>query len=520
MIKNDILQKCLEINVTTIIPNFGAIMKMGKTFMYNEFLKYDDGKLTAFVVAELGVEQDAAKEMVEQWVSGLKQSLDKAEKVSFSGVGNLEMVNGKLKFTATPGAVEESKTESKVVVPEVVKPEVVKEEPKIVEPPKVEKVEEEPKIVPVNTSEGLKATEAIEKIGEFKDKQALISFTRGETRKTVIAALNDKLDELNGKKKQEKIQPEEVHPPQNVVEEVKPVVKAPIPVTEEKKEEKPTIIEDLIALEKEEEQKKVVPVAPEEKKEEKVVISPKVEEPKKEEEKVSKTVKEKAKEIVPETTTEEEDEKAIAAIIGGVEATEKEEGKRKRKWILWVALLLILIGGGAVGYLKKDYLMSFFDKKHEPKELADNGEGDSSEGHSEVQEEPMEAEGSDHTEEGVNESAGEEIAENEEKVEEVVEAPVEEKVEEPKKVEKEPAPVVSSSSEGSWHIVAGSFSNEENATNKVNELKGLGYQSAKVLGKYNGLYTVRAASFSTKNEAKDALEAFKNSGNKGFIKKI
>ena len=58
---------------------------------------------------------------------------------------------------------------------------------------------------------------------------------------------------------------------------------------------------------------------------------------------------------------------------------------------------------------------------------------------------------------------------------------------------------------GSFHVVAGSFSIEENSYKRLNELKSLGYSSRKIgVNKY-GLFQVAYGSFNTRLEADSAL---------------
>lgn len=515
---NKLILKATEVNSTTIIPNFGAIMKMGKTFMYNEFLKYDDGKLTQFIADTKGIDVDAAKDEISNWVSSLQNELDEGKTVTFDGVGELTKVDGKIKFTVKTTTEETPAASIETVVPEKKVPEQSLKEPeekqekkekkaeKSVTPEEEVKVEKEKKKTKI--SGDFKAKEAVEKIEKFTDKSDLIEFTRGEDRKTVIAALNTKLDELNGKKKEKKLETPssaEIKPPKNVITEVKVEE-----TKEKKKEESPVIsppkVEEKKPIEqtKEKELKESLPPVQDEK--------PQVKE--------EKTLKEKAAAIEKPKNNKEEEDAAIAAIVGGVEKTEKQSRKRKKRWILWVGLLLILIGGGTVGYLKKDMIMGWFDKTHEPKDLAEGHEEDDKENGSTPEEgHPSESETDNTTAEHDENNVEENTTESSHEVEETI--PLEEKVETPvvEKPVKE-TPVVNNSSEGNWHIIAGSYSSKENAENKVKTLQSEGYSTAKVLGKYNGLYTVRVASYATKDEAKSALSNFTNSGNKGFIKNL
>ncbi len=524
---NELILKSTEVNSTSIIPNFGAIMKMGKTFMFNEFLKYDDGKLAKFIATEKGIDEPAAKQAVAEWVVQLQADLDAGKTVVFGGVGELVKADGKLKFTAKTSA--SPATEAKVETPPPSPPAKEKEEPKEEKPVEVEvkepkettpKPPKEEKKSKVKLSSDYKAKEVVAKIATYTDKSDLIEFTRGDSRKTVVAALNAKLDELNGKKKEKEEEPAatEVKAPKNAITEVKQEkTKEPELPQEKEKEEKvetPPVVE-----EKTEPTKEVTPPAKEVPKEKEIEKEEKpsvVEQPpvKKED----PTIKEKAAAIEKPEVNKEEEEEAIAAIVNGVEKTEKENGKRKKRWILWVALILILAGGGTLGYLKKDMIMGWFDKKHEPKDLAEETD-DSVEDQEHDKETTTPEENPETSDEStVSEETTDPVVEEttpETAVEEpVIEQPV---VEEPEAKE---TPAISSSSEGSWHIVAGSYSSQENAENKVATLKSEGYSSAKVLGKYGGLYTVRVASYNSKDEAKSALESYTSAGNKGFVKKL
>lgn len=535
-----LLQKAIEINSTTILPNFGAFMKMGKSVLFNEFLKYDDGKLVKVVADIEKISEEDAKAKISQWIEDVNAKLNSVGSVTLPNLGVLEKDNGKIKFTASSGSKAAPEPVVKAVeVKETPKePVPVPEKPKVEEKtmpvqeikPEVKPVEKKP-AAPINISTDFSAQDAIEKIKAFTIKNDLIAFTRDDKRKTVIDALNKKLDTLNGKVsapiKEEKIEiPEAPVKSEEKKEEVKTTPVAPV-VNTKVETKKETVKEDVkpLVTNKEKDVEPPVENKPEAKNEEKVIpaVVEKVEVKKEEEKKpevtpVTKPKEEPKKEKKP-FPEKEIDEKAIAAIASSVEKTEKQLKKRKRrKLILWLAIICLLIGGGLIGFLKKDVIMAYFDKKHEPKELADNTEE-----HKEEEIEVIEVI-ENETNEVSDDIVADEVVTEEEVVtpvtEEVVEEvqPVDEVVEE---VVEQVVPVVSnSSSEGNYHIVAGSFSSEENANNKVDKLKSDGYSSAKVLGQYGGLYTVRAMSFTSKSEAKEALKEFKAGGNKGFVKKL
>ncbi len=515
-----LIQKAIEINSTTILPNFGAFMKMGKSVLFNEFLKYDDGKLAAFIVESENVTEDEAKQKIATWIQSANTKLDAGEKITIVNIGELTREGGKLKFVAIAGSekTKDSVPEVETKKEEVVKPittpvmkkvEEVKKEEIVEEIKEVKKEVVKPATKVVNLSTDFSAQDAIDKIKNFENKNDLISFTRGDKRKTVIDALNKRLDALNGKTvslENPKEEPEMVNqqlektsiPELELEKEVKKVPEKELENTAIPEQSK--IKEEVKKPEVVSKEEKTTPI-PEVKKVEtektKVATPPKVEEKKKEKNKI--------------------DDEAIAAIASGVEKTEKQLKKRKRrKLILWLALICLLIGGAVIGFLKKDLIIAFFEKKHEPKELADNTEKHKEEDQKEA------SNNDDATQEVTNAKEEEteevvETVETDEVKEEIVAEP--ETIVEPVEEIEKPADS-HSSSKGNYHIVAGSFSSKENANNKVNSLKEKGYSSAKVLGQYGGLYTVRAMSFNSISEAKAALVNFKAEGNKGFVKKL
>ena len=541
---NEIIVKALEVNATTIIPNVGAFMKMGKSILFNEFLKYDDGKLANFIAEQKSIDFAQAKEEVLKYSKSLTSDLDAGKTVQFDGIGELKKEDGKLKLV--PSTSSETKSTPKVKKEEI-KP-VVVTPPKVEETkqePEVKKTEEEkpkevelPKKVVVNKTlaTDFGAQDAIDKIKEFTNKSDLIDFTRGEKRKTVIDALNKKLDALNGKtetKEEVKTEApvevktekplEDIKPQIEVKNEEEQPVQKPIDKKEELKKEEPKVVVPVVEtpILKEIEKPVVVNEIPKPKEELKNIA--------KKEEEIDTADTETI--ITPPSSTRDKkekkslDEKEIIAISKSVDETEKQLKKRKRRrLVLLLAIIFILGGGGTLGYLKKDVIMAYFEKEHTPKELASNESDDqSSETKNENSENNSTEENTETTPENDNEVTEELVEETieeasvEEVVEEVIEEPLEEVVEE--------VPVNNSTSDGQssfgkYHIVSGSYSSEENANNKVKELQSKGYKDAKILGLVNGLHTVRAMSFDDLESAKSALKEFKESGNKGFVKKI
>ena len=73
--------------------------------------------------------------------------------------------------------------------------------------------------------------------------------------------------------------------------------------------------------------------------------------------------------------------------------------------------------------------------------------------------------------------------------------------------EPEPQPI-STASNGTHHLIAGSFSDKSNAKGLVQELKSKGLD-ARILGQFGGLHFVAAASYSSSKAARDDIERVK-----------
>ncbi|MFT5600144.1 MAG: hypothetical protein ACI9N1_000378 [Flavobacteriales bacterium] len=419
--------KSLETNSTTIIPNFGAIMKMGKSTLFNEFLKYDDGKLAQVYAIEKGVSIEEAKENINKFITQVNSNIEGGNSHILEGIGTFSKVGGKLKFVADKITGTASSTKL------VTKTEVKKEQPvKEIEKPKTEKVKETKPVTPkkvevkpvtpkkvevkpvtpkssekieeikspktavsniesttdsvevnkVKTSVDFLTDKAISKINAYSNKSDLLDFTRADKRKTVVDALNKKLKDLN---------PSATETPKKVEKVTKPVVvakKITPPAPAEKKETPVEKVTPIVPVQK----TKVEVKKPEVKTEKEIpkvtAVKPVVSEEKKVEVKKPETkidpkitpvtpevkatpIVEKTKETVKETIKDATkksivDEKVIAAISTGLDKTEKETKKRKRrKLVLWLAIICLLIGVGIFGYLKQNLVKGWFGMNNE-----------------------------------------------------------------------------------------------------------------------------------------------------------
>lgn len=84
-------------------------------------------------------------------------------------------------------------------------------------------------------------------------------------------------------------------------------------------------------------------------------------------------------------------------------------------------------------------------------------------------------------------------------------------------VEPEPEPeIVKTASNGTHHLIAGSFSKKSNAEDLVKELKGKGL-NARILGQFGGLHFVAAASYNSSKAARDDIERIKQHASGAWI---
>jgi len=520
---NALLIKCLEDHPTTIIPNFGAIMKLGSSFVYNEFLKFDDGKLIAFVATQKNIGKEEAKIEIEKWSNEILNTLNNGNSFPIESVGILTLENGKVvlkkiaELEASSTKTEKIVEEKKVEVPVT----EIKQEPVIVEAPKpIENTQKEVQESEAETSSSLSAKMAIASIESFTDKNKLIEYTRGESRKTVIDSLNAKLNQLNGK---QQINTDVKTEPQKEV--AKPEV-----ILEDKKEEDSKEIEELIALTSTID--KVEEEAITEKKEVKIkfeeplkpVEKPVIEKPINKEEKTTEKEPSKPLEQVktePKPSVEKpvppkaaQEDKALEIIAEGVTKLEKEEKKRKKKRIfLFIGLICILSGGGILGYLNKDYLMSMING--ESSEVAVKKEKKEEE--KEEAKPTTDVEKSDEPIEVIPEEIVEEPVVEVEKT--VKETPVEEPVKETKAAPSSTNYSNSGNSSGDYLVIAGSFSVEKNAQNLVDKLKSEGFTNAYIDSNSGSLIKVVAGTYTSKEEAKNAVEQLVSKEMKGFVQK-
>ncbi|TNE52706.1 MAG: hypothetical protein EP338_14530 [Bacteroidetes bacterium] len=179
---------------------------------------------------------------------------------------------------------------------------------------------------------------------------------------------------------------------------------------------------------------------------------------------------------------------------------EKKE-KKKRGALFWVLIFLgvIVILGGTGTAIFYDQVKEFFEGKH-TEQVAHNDqdatEGEQSDSESTPDEDSGEAENTSDMENDMD--TGEQTPDESSMEQET------EQQSEPETIET-PPPAPSGNVSGSFHIIVGGFSMEENANKLAQKLQGEG-KSARVLGKFDELYLVAYDSFDSMEDAKTALQ--------------
>ncbi|HLW29500.1 MAG TPA: SPOR domain-containing protein [Brumimicrobium sp.] len=218
------IKQLLELYSKIILPQFGAIVIENEEtgeLMFNEYLSYDDGKLSELIEKESNMDLQEAKNTVAKFVRELKAQLDKGETYSIFQLGEFSknkdgefLFKGNLKTGSSIKTPNKSEEAEKVVSPPLV--EKKKEEPT----KKEEKVE--PKKSEVKNADASKKNIYVEK-GE--------TFPKSDSDK--VKESQPKKETKEEKKKKEKVKKEKVVVPKK--EKPKKEPKNP----EEKKKKRP-----------------------------------------------------------------------------------------------------------------------------------------------------------------------------------------------------------------------------------------------------------------------------------------
>lgn len=518
------IKELLNLKNSVVLPEVGGLLKIGNNISINEYLKFNDGKLVAYLSEQKNIDSEEALKEVEAFCEEVKNKLEAEGEYTIKKLGVIKLIDGKLSFevkTPEEPVAEEKKEEAsvkeKVEAPmgKKEKNEPVKEEPKEEEKPK-KKIKQ---VIFSDSSADLSEEDALEAIRNIDNKEELIAFAENDKRDSVSSFFLERLTSFNELKEEKKKVKEKKEKAKKEETTEKNLV--------DKKKEK---VEET-KISKESEEKKVQKEEPAEKnvvnkkegavKEESVVETSNIKEETKADKKGTSEKKQEFIESKKESPDEISDE-TIEKIAEGAEKIETESKKRRKsRPFLWIGLVLIVSGVGILGYLKQEMIKGWFasggvaehtedtksneisDKmtgKEDDQHVEDNSVADVNiEETTNVTEETV-----DQVEESVEEVITEEA--------EIVEEPVVEK-QEPKEDVSTP---VQSATNGSYHVIVGSFSNVSNAENLVKDLKAEGYSDAGILGKFGSLTSVKMGSYTSLDDAKSALQ---QSGKDGWIKK-
>ena len=90
------------------IPGFGAFLvakDKGGKILFNQYLNFDDGILSKYIVENKGITKEQADREIAEYVSNLKTRLDAGEEVSIGGIGKfIKESSGLIQFTVDADA--------------------------------------------------------------------------------------------------------------------------------------------------------------------------------------------------------------------------------------------------------------------------------------------------------------------------------------------------------------------------------------------------------------------------------
>ncbi len=171
------LLKALETYNNVTLPSFGGIMKMGPSYMFNEFLKFNDGKFSKFLQETDGLSKEEANLKIDDFIKEIKTTLGTTGSFSLNEIGTLNQIDGKIKLEQLPFTAKKEKdklapkkSEAKLIVADVKEEKGQKKE-----------TEKQTKKIATNFSMDFTVKEAQEKIKSFKD-YAFLPKKRNSTR--------------------------------------------------------------------------------------------------------------------------------------------------------------------------------------------------------------------------------------------------------------------------------------------------------------------------------------------------
>lgn len=85
---NKYIIELLKLESTVIIPNFGALMKSGKSLIFNSILKYNDGKLEKFIAEQEKMDVQDVSNALAKYVREIIAIIEKGDEFLIVGIGS------------------------------------------------------------------------------------------------------------------------------------------------------------------------------------------------------------------------------------------------------------------------------------------------------------------------------------------------------------------------------------------------------------------------------------------------
>ncbi len=155
--KHEYLIDLLKSNKTVIIPNIGALSNSDSPahqYIFNEYLKFDDGMIVKYISTKEGISLDAAGDDLDKFTQGFADLLNQGKEVVIPQIGILSRVDGKTVFHCDTNASSSSKEIIPPIVEEKATPIIEKKPEPIIEKKSELVIEKKPDpIIPLKVDE-------------------------------------------------------------------------------------------------------------------------------------------------------------------------------------------------------------------------------------------------------------------------------------------------------------------------------------------------------------------------------
>jgi hypothetical protein len=472
------LKQLLETHAKVILPSFGAIVVENEdtgNLMFNEYLSYNDGKLDDLIVSESNMELQEAQNMIAKYIRDIQVEIDKGESYDIFELGRFfKNQDGDIEFEGNlkDGPKKQSKSDSsKAAGSKSAASDKKKEEaPK----PKEEKKESKPE------------PKKEESKADPKAKEDTKTDSKSTQKENKFVAKKEK-DEANANKAKSKSDA-------NKKKEEAQANKAKLKAEAKKKKEEAKANKAKL---KAEEKKKKAEAKKGAKSSDKTKAPDKTEK-----------IADKAKSAESAKVNKVKNEKSPK------DQKNPKDPKKKKRFgaFFWIVMIILALASAGLIYVGLNYEQvktymgwdKFEDEgKVTPKEPKDEAK------EADEDQEPIEFDATGNTASDSTEASNVVVDDEGDAAEEKQE------VEETPAPEPEPSPVTTSSN-GTHHLIAGSFSVKSNAVGLVKDLKSKGL-NARIIGQFGGLHFVAAESYNSSKEAQADLSRVRQQAEGAWI---